>query len=66
MQKILIITGLALLIAGILWPWLGTLPLGRLPGDIMISRPNLKVYFPITTMLVISLVISLIMWLFHR
>ena len=66
MQKFLIITGLALLIAGILWPWLGTLPLGRLPGDIMISRPNLKVYFPITTMVVISLVISLVLWLFRK
>ncbi len=66
MQKFLIITGLALLIAGILWPWLGNLPLGRLPGDILISRPNLKVYFPITTMVVISLVISLILWIFHR
>jgi len=66
MQKLLIITGLILLIGGLLWPWLVTLPLGRLPGDIMISRPTLKVYFPITTMVVISLVISLILWLFRR
>jgi hypothetical protein len=66
MQKVLIIAGLILLIAGILWPWLGTLPLGRLPGDIMINRPNLKVYFPITTMVVISLVISLILWIFRK
>lgn len=66
MQKILIITGLVLLIAGILWPWLGAVPLGRLPGDIMIDRPNMKVYFPITTMVVISLAVSLILWLFRR
>ncbi|MBW2675782.1 MAG: DUF2905 domain-containing protein [Deltaproteobacteria bacterium] len=66
MQKFLIITGLILIIAGILWPWLGDLSLGRLPGDIMISRPNMKVYIPITTMVVVSLIISLIMWLFHR
>jgi hypothetical protein len=50
----------------LLWPWLGKLPLGRLPGDIIIDRPNLKIYFPITTMVLISLVISLIMWLFRK
>jgi len=66
MQKLLIITGLILLIVGILWPWLGNLPLGRLPGDIMIDRPGVKVYVPIMTMLVVSLVISLILWLFHK
>lgn len=66
MQKILIIAGLALLITGILWPWLGGLPLGRLPGDIMIDRPGMKVYVPITTMVVISLAVSLILWLFRR
>ena len=60
MQKYLIITGVILVVLGILWPWLGNLPLGRLPGDIMINRPNLKIYFPIMTMVVISLVISLI------
>ena len=66
MQKYLIITGVILVILGILWPWLGNLPLGRLPGDSMISRPNLKIYFPIMTMVVISLAISLIVWLFHK
>ena len=66
MQKYLIITGVILVILGILWPWLGNLPLGRLPGDIMINRPNLKIYFPIMTMVVISLAISLIVWLFHK
>lgn len=66
MQRYLIIIGIILVVLGVLWPWLGSLPLGRLPGDIMISRANLKVYFPITTMLVVSLIISLIVWLFHR
>jgi len=66
MQKILIIAGLILLITGILWPWLGGLPLGRLPGDIMIDRPSMKVYVPITTMVVISLAVSLILWFFRR
>jgi hypothetical protein len=66
MQKILIIAGLILLIVGILWSWLGALPLGRLPGDIIINRPNMKIYLPVTTMIVISLAISLILWLFRR
>ena len=62
----LIILGLVLLLAGLLWPWLVKLPLGRLPGDIVIERPGLKVYFPITTMIVISLVVSFILWLFRK
>jgi hypothetical protein len=51
---------------GVLWPILGKLPLGRLPGDIVISRPGLKVFFPVTTMILLSLVISLILWLLRR
>jgi hypothetical protein len=66
MQRALIVIGLIFLVIGLLWPWLGKLPLGRLPGDIIIDRPNLKIYFPITTMVLISLVISLIMWLFRK
>lgn len=66
MQKTLIIVGLAILIVGLLWPWLGKLPLGRLPGDIVIDRPQLKVYIPVTTMIVVSLVISLILWLLKK
>jgi hypothetical protein len=66
MQRVLIILGLVLLLAGLLWPWLVKLPLGRLPGDIVIERPGLKVYFPITTMIVISLVVSFILWLFRK
>jgi hypothetical protein len=66
MQRTLIVIGVIFLVIGLLWPWLGKLPLGRLPGDIIIDRPNLKIYFPITTLLLISLVISLIMWLFRK
>ncbi len=66
MQKTLVIIGLILLAVGLLWPWLGKLPLGRLPGDIVIERPGLKVYIPITTMLLASVVISVILWLFRR
>lgn len=66
MQKPLIIIGLVIIVIGLLWPWLGKIPLGRLPGDIVINRPNIRIYIPITTMIVISLVISLIMKLFRK
>jgi hypothetical protein len=66
MRKILIFLGLALVLAGLFWPWLGKIPLGRLPGDIVIDRPGLKVYIPVTTMILVSLVISLIAWLFRK
>lgn len=66
MQKYLILIGLIILLAGILWPWLSKLPIGKLPGDIVIDKPNLKIYIPITTMLLISVIISLVVWLFKR
>jgi hypothetical protein len=66
MQKIFIVAGIIILVIGLLWPWLGKIPLGRLPGDILIDRPNLKVYFPITTLILISVVISLLLWFFRR
>ncbi|WP_275287934.1 DUF2905 domain-containing protein [Halomonas elongata] len=66
MSRTLIIIGLLLVIAGVFWPWLGKLPLGHLPGDIVIRRDNLTLYLPITTMLLISLLLSLVLWLFHR
>lgn len=66
MQRILIIVGIVILLAGILWPWLVKIPLGRLPGDIVIDRPGLKVYIPITTMIVISVVISVLLWIFRK
>lgn len=66
MQKWLIAVGLVLVVAGLLWPVLGKLSLGRLPGDIVINRPNLKIFFPITTMVLVSLVISIIMWLLRK
>lgn len=66
MQRTLLIIGAVLIVAALLWPWLSKLPLGRLPGDVVIDRPNLKVYIPITTMIVISIVVSLILWLFRR
>jgi hypothetical protein len=66
MQKTLIILGIAALAAGLLWPWLGKLPLGRLPGDFIIDRPQLKIYIPVTTMILVSLVVSFILWLLKK
>jgi hypothetical protein len=66
MQRTLIILGIAIVLIGLLWPWLGKLPLGRLPGDIVIDRPGFKLFFPITTMVLVSLVISVLLWLFRK
>jgi len=66
MQKILIGIGVILLAVGLLWPWLGKLPIGRLPGDIVIDRPNLKIYIPITTMIIISIIISFLARFFKK
>jgi hypothetical protein len=66
MQKTLILLGIVILAVGLLWPWLGKLPIGRLPGDIIIDRPHLKLYIPITTMIVVSLVVSFILWLIKK
>ena len=66
MQKALIVTGLLVLAIGLLWPWLGKLPLGRLPGDIVVDRENFRFYFPLTTMILLSVVLSLVLWLLRK
>lgn len=67
MQRILITLGAILLVAGVLWPWLSKLGLGRLPGDIRIENESGGgFYFPIVTCIVVSIVISLILWLLRR
>jgi hypothetical protein len=66
MQRALIIIGLLIVVIGLAWPWLSQLPLGRLPGDIIVDRPGLKVYIPIVTMIIISGVLTLLLWLFRQ
>lgn len=66
MSRALIIIGLVILALGLLWPWLQKSGLGRLPGDIAIERDNFRFYFPITTSIIISLLITLVLWLFRR
>jgi hypothetical protein len=66
MQRGLIIIGLVVVAAGVLWPWISKLPLGRLPGDIRIESASGGFYFPLVTCLVISVVLSLLFWLFRK
>jgi hypothetical protein len=66
MQRILIALGVLLVVVGVLWPWLSKLGLGRLPGDIRVETESGGFYFPIVTCLVISVVLSLILWFFRR
>lgn len=66
MSRFLVTIGAVILVVGLLWPWLSRLGLGRLPGDILIERGNSRFYFPITTSIIVSIVLSLILWLFRR
>jgi len=61
-----VLLGSLLLIAGLLWPWLKKLHLFHLPGDIVIERPGFKFFFPITTALILSMVVSIVAWLLRR
>ncbi|WP_018144100.1 MULTISPECIES: DUF2905 domain-containing protein [unclassified Thioalkalivibrio] len=64
--KWLIIIGGLIVLIGLLWPWLGKIPWGRLPGDIVIERENARFYFPLTTMIIVSVVITILLALFRR
>jgi hypothetical protein len=66
MTRILVTLGVILIVVGLAWPWLVKLGLGRLPGDIVIERENFRFYFPITTMVLVSLVVSLIFLMFRK
>ncbi len=62
--KFLVVLGLIIVAVGLAWQFLGSaLPLGRLPGDIIIRRPGFRFYFPLTTCLLISLLLSLIIFI---
>jgi len=66
MNRLLIFIGASLIVIGLGWTWIRRVPLFRLPGDIVIDRPGVKFFFPITTMLLLSALISLIAWLARR
>lgn len=66
MQKLLIVLGLLILVVGLLWPWLGRIGLGRLPGDFVFNVGGAKVYVPIVTCIVLSIVLTLVLRFFGR
>lgn len=65
-SRFLVVFGLVLLAAGLLWPLVEKFGLGRLPGDIVIQRENVSFYFPLMTSLLLSLVLTAVLWLFSR
>jgi hypothetical protein len=66
LQRALIVIGLLIFVAGLLWPWLSHMPIGRLPGDIVVDKPGFKLYVPITTMILVSALITLLLWIFRQ
>jgi hypothetical protein len=66
MTRFLVVLGLAIVVAGLLWPYLAQLGLGRLPGDIVIERENVTFYFPLMTCLLVSVLFSLVFWVVNR
>jgi Protein of unknown function (DUF2905) len=66
LQRTLIALGLVLVAAGLLWPVIQKLGLGRLPGDIVVEREHFRFYFPLATSILVSVVLSALLWLFLR
>jgi len=66
MARFLIVLGLAIVIVGMLWPYLSRIGLGLLPGDIVIKRDNVTLYFPLMTCLLLSLLFRLVLWVLNR
>jgi len=70
MSRFLIVLGSLILLTGLFWPLIGRLGLGSLPGDIVVQRENTTFYFPLATSLILSVVISVVLsallWLTHR
>lgn len=65
-QRVLIVLGVMMVAAGLAWPWLRKLPLGRLPGDIHVVKEGFSFHFPIVSCIVVSVLVALILWLFRR
>lgn len=66
MARWLIVLGVALVALGVAWPWFAKLGLGRLPGDIVIERENVRIHVPLATSLLVSVVASLVLWWLNR
>ncbi|MBK9131846.1 MAG: DUF2905 domain-containing protein [Gammaproteobacteria bacterium] len=65
MARLLITLGIVLVVLGVAWPWLQKSGLGRLPGDLAVERENFRFYFPLTTSIIVSLLLSLLFWLWR-
>ena len=65
-RRLFIVMGLVLVGIGLFWPWVSRFPLGRLPGDVAIHRENLHIYIPIATSILVSVVLTLLFWLFRK
>lgn len=65
MARLLITLGIVLVVLGLAWPWLQKSGLGRLPGDLVVERGNFRFYFPLTTSIIVSLLLSLLFWLWR-
>ena len=66
MQRFLILSGLVLMVTGLCWPWLQKIPLGRLPGDIFFKREGFQFFFPLTTCILISILLTLLLWFLKK
>lgn len=66
LPRLLIVIGITLVALGLLWPLLQKLGLGRLPGDMVIERENARFYFPLTTSIIVSIILSLLFWLLRK
>ena len=66
MNRFPLVLGIVFVIAALLWPWLKRMDLFHLPGDIVVDRPGFTFMFPVTTMLIVSAVLSLLAWLMRR
>ena len=66
MSRGLIVAGLVLVALGVAWPWLSKLGLGRLPGDFHVERDGFQFFFPLTTGIIVSVVLSVLVWLLRR
>jgi hypothetical protein len=65
-QRLLIVVGLVILAVGVAWPWISRLGLGRLPGDINVERDGWSFHFPLMTSIVVSIVLTILVWLFRK
>jgi ribose/xylose/arabinose/galactoside ABC-type transport system permease subunit len=65
-SRFLVTLGILLILAGILWPFLQRMGIGRLPGDIVVEREGFRFYFPVVTSILLSLALTLILWFINR